>query len=195
MSDASSPGEPEPSSWTENPAFACDIVGDAPGWAPGAAEIRALVCAALDRVGPHPCPAELSFSWVDNDAMQRLNAAYRGKDKPTNVLSFPALDPDALAEASSHARAGGPPLHFGDIALAGGVAAAEADAQAKAPADHARHLIVHGSLHLLGFDHIDEADAAIMEAHEVALLAARGIANPYIIHGPARKISHEVSHG
>jgi probable rRNA maturation factor len=89
---------------------------------------------------------------------------FRGKDKPTNVLSFPAAEPGYL----------------GDVAIAYGVMAGQARAEGKKPADHATHLAVHGTLHLLGYDHVRDKDARIMEALEVEILARLGIADPYV---------------
>jgi probable rRNA maturation factor len=96
--------------------------------------------------------------------LRTLNANFRGKDKPTNVLSFPSDDPDYL----------------GDIAIAYGVAAREAKAEGKSFAHHAAHLAVHGVLHLLGFDHERPCDARLMEPLEIEILAGLKIPNPYL---------------
>ncbi len=114
---------------------------------------------------------EVSFMLTDDKSMRKLNRAYRGKDKPTNVLSFAALDgakpkPGAL-------------WLLGDIVLASGVIAREAKQQAKKLDHHLSHMAVHGMLHLMGYDHQDDADAEIMEALEIEALAEMGIANPY----------------
>ena len=101
--------------------------------------------------------------------MRDLNARFRDRDRPTNVLSFPAAAMSLPGEA--------PPL--GDIVLAFGVCAAEAAAQGKTLADHLAHLTVHGVLHLLGRDHEDEAEAEAMEAEERSILATLGVADPY----------------
>jgi probable rRNA maturation factor len=99
-----------------------------------------------------------------NDAfVKKLNHAFRGKNKPTNVLSFP-----------------GEENHLGDIVLARETIVREAKAQKKAPRDHATHLIIHGMLHLLGYDHEREKDAAAMEALEIKILKKLGIGNPYL---------------
>lgn len=168
-----------PLSWHDAEDFDLDIDGPAPRWMPDAGDIGVFVADVLDRVGPKPVPAELSLQFVSDAVMTTLNSDYRGKAKPTNVLSFPTFAGSEIAAAADGARGGGLPLHFGDIALAPAVAAAEADIQGKTRADHVRHLIVHGVLHLLGFDHIEACEAERMEAHEIALLAAHGIANPY----------------
>jgi len=102
---------------------------------------------------------------TDDAAVQELNARFRDKDRPTNVLSFPAAESAAP--------------HLGDLVLAFGVCAAEARAQGKALADHLSHLTVHGVLHLLGRDHEAEAEAEAMEAEERAILASLGVADPY----------------
>ena len=102
---------------------------------------------------------------TDNAAVRDLNARFRDKDKPTNVLSFPA--PESAAP------------HLGDILLAYGVCADEAVAQKKTLADHLSHLVVHGVLHLLGRDHEDDAEAEEMEAEEREILAGIGVADPY----------------
>ena len=102
---------------------------------------------------------------ADDAALQRLNRDFRGKDKPTNVLSFPAP--------------ANPEGHLGDIAIAYGVTAREAEPAGKSLADHAAHLAVHGVLHLLGYDHQTTAEAEVMESLERATLAALGIADPY----------------
>ncbi len=102
---------------------------------------------------------------TDDAAVWELNARFRGKDRPTNVLSFPAAESAAP--------------HLGDLVLAFGVCAAEAEAQGKSLADHLSHLTVHGVLHLLGRDHEDEAEAEAMEAEERTILASLGVADPY----------------
>ena len=102
---------------------------------------------------------------TDDAAVQELNARFRDKDRPTNVLSFPAAESAAP--------------HLGDLVLAFGVCAAEARAQGKGLADHLSHLTVHGVLHLLGRDHEAEAEAEAMEAEERAILASLGVADPY----------------
>jgi len=102
---------------------------------------------------------------TDDAAVRDLNARFRDRDRPTNVLSFPA------------AQSAAP--HLGDLVLAHGVCAAEAVAQGKTLADHLTHLTVHGVLHLLGRDHEDAAEAETMEAEERSILASLGVADPY----------------
>lgn len=103
---------------------------------------------------------------TDDDAVRELNGRFRDKDRPTNVLSFPAPE-NAFP-------------HLGDIVLAYGVCATEAEAQGKTLADHLSHLVVHGVLHLLGRDHEDDAEAEEMEAEEREILAQIGVADPYL---------------
>lgn len=119
---------------------------------------------------------EISFVLTDDKRMRGLNRSYRGKDKPTNVLSFAALDADAPGAAAPEP---GMPWLLGDVVLASGVIAREAKAQRKSVAHHLTHLAVHGVLHLLGYDHEQDRDAEAMEALEIAALARMGIANPY----------------
>ena len=118
---------------------------------------------------------ELSVRLTSNDEVQALNAEWRGKDKPTNVLSFPMLDEHEL----QHANVAGRELLLGDIILAHGVCSAEAADKGVSVEHHAAHLLVHGTLHLLGYDHHADDEAADMEAREVRALERLGIANPY----------------
>ena len=118
-------------------------------------------------------PVEVSLVLADDHRVRELNREWRGKDSPTNVLSFPAYDEDQpdLPE--------GAPLLLGDIVLAFETCRREAMAEAIAIDDHMAHLVVHGVLHLLGYDHMDDEEAAEMEALEIAVLSQLGIANPY----------------
>jgi probable rRNA maturation factor len=120
-------------------------------------------------------PVELSVRLTSDEEVQALNAAWRGKDKPTNVLSFPQLERDDLGSIAAE----GPELMLGDVVLAHGTCAREAEEKAIPLEDHAAHLLVHGTLHLLGYDHGDDAQAQAMEQSEVRALARLGIADPY----------------
>ncbi|MBN9465788.1 rRNA maturation RNase YbeY [Brevundimonas sp.] len=122
--------------------------------------VRRAATAALGTVA-----GDVVVLLTDDGAVRDLNARFRDKDKPTNVLSFPAPE---TAEP-----------HLGDIVLAYGVCADEAAAQGKSLADHLSHLVVHGVLHLLGRDHEDDAEAEEMEAEEREILAGIGVADPY----------------
>ena len=111
---------------------------------------------------------ELTVRFVDNDESQALNSEYRGKDKPTNVLSFPFECPPEV------------PLNLlGDLVICVPVIAREAAEQQKAISDHYAHMIIHGTLHLLGFDHIEDDEAEEMEQLEITLLAKLSIDDPY----------------
>ena len=112
---------------------------------------------------------EVSLMLADDARIRELNSTWRGKDKPTNVLSFPAPEQPGGAGAR----------HLGDIALAYETLARESEEESKEFAHHFAHLIIHGVLHLLGYDHEVEAEAEIMEALEVKALASLGIADPY----------------
>ena len=120
---------------------------------------------------------ELSVRLTSDEDVRALNAHWRGKDKPTNVLSFPMSEQYELEQADEH----GPELMLGDIVLARGVSEREA-AEKEIPFErHASHLLVHGTLHLLGYDHGDDRDAADMESREVRALARLGIDDPYLV--------------
>jgi probable rRNA maturation factor len=134
------------------------------GWTAALADVEARVrAAAVGTLGTVEGDVVVLLS--DDAAVRDLNARFRDKDRPTNVLSFPA------AESAFP--------HLGDIVLAYGVCAAEAEVQGKTLADHLSHLVVHGVLHLLGRDHEDDAEAEEMEAEEREILAALGVADPY----------------
>lgn len=143
--------EIEHSAWT-------DALPDAEGLAERAA-LAALVGVEGDIV----------VLLTDDATVRDLNARFRDRDMATNVLSFPAADMTIP----------GQPLHLGDLVLAYGVCAAEAEAQGKTLADHLSHLTVHGVLHLLGRDHEAEAEAEAMEAEERSILASLGVGDPY----------------
>jgi probable rRNA maturation factor len=129
------------------------------------------VKAALSACGQSDAATDVFVLFTDDIAIAAMNAEWRGKPKPTNVLSFPAPDGMPLPE--------GEPKPLGDIVLASGVVTAEARDQGKTLQDHCTHLIVHGCLHLLGHDHEDEAEAAEMEQLEIDILKGLGISNPY----------------
>ncbi|WP_223479166.1 rRNA maturation RNase YbeY [Oricola indica] len=150
-----------------------DVGVEAGDWA-GEDELAALsrraVDAAVSRLGLGDAGSELSIVFTDNEAMRALNAQWRGKDKPTNVLSFPAFP-------LSPGDPPGPML--GDIVIAFETVKSEAELEGKPFDDHLRHLVVHGFLHVLGYDHENDTDAEEMEAAERAILADMGIADPY----------------
>ena len=120
-------------------------------------------------------PVELSVRLTGDAEVRALNAEWRGKDKATNVLSFPLSEADDLKQA----KLAGPELLLGDIVLARGVCETEAGDKGVSVEQHAAHLLVHGTLHLLGYDHHEDGEAEDMEAREVRALARLGIADPY----------------
>jgi len=146
--------------------------------------IRAVAAALA--VSPYGGLADAAFTvsisvrFGTDDEVQALNRDYRGKDRPTNVLSFPMVEPDLLdALANTDANGLGSEVLLGDILLAQQTCATEAAEKGLVVADHAAHLIAHGTLHLLGYDHINDAQAVMMEELEVKALANLGLANPY----------------
>ena len=134
---------------------------------PSPSSFRQWVAAAL-RGARRRKPAELAIRIVGIDEGRALNRDYRGKDYATNVLSFPAELPPGIDL----------PL-IGDLAICAPVVAREAAEQGKKPRDHWAHLTIHGTLHLLGYDHIEDTEAEAMEALETRILAELGIADPY----------------
>lgn len=124
---------------------------------------------------PH-LDCEISILFADDSELQRLNSDWRGKDKPTNILSFPMW---SRHDAAQHLAAGQGSFLLGDLALAHETIAREALDEGKSLSDHLMHLLVHGTLHLLGHTHEAEAEAQVMEALEIRILASLGIADPY----------------
>ncbi len=135
--------------------------------------------AAIERTPHGAATVEISIRLASDDEVHTLNKQYRQKDKPTNVLSFPMVQPDLLATISQNSDDG--EVLLGDIILAHGVCVAEATERGISVEDHAMHLIVHGTLHLLGYDHIDDDEAEGMEQIECDALAALGLHDPYLI--------------
>jgi probable rRNA maturation factor len=147
---------------------------------PAEAELAALATRVLERAAaflaeeggqPFPqVPVELSLVFTDDDDIRGINAEWRGQDKPTNVLSFPAfpLEPG-----------GRPGPMLGDIVLAEETLRREALDLGKQFEDHLSHLLVHGFLHLFGYDHMTDKEAAVMEGLEIRILAELGLGNPY----------------
>jgi len=158
---------PDPSlSTAPAPRLALDVLIEAPAWS-GTIDgldslVREIAEACLTATGV--AAASLCVMFTDDDALKILNRQFRGQDKPTNVLSFPSFSSDD---------------GLGDIAIAFETVAQEAAAQGKTLRDHAKHLIAHGVLHLLGYDHEDESEAAEMEDLERLILAHFGVADPY----------------
>ncbi len=152
---------------------------DIEGWPSGDWEALAVRAAqACADVAPQLANARLSASllFTSDEEVHTLNREWRDRDKPTNVLSFPMLTREGLLDLAPD----GPPVMLGDLALAYETCAREAEAKSIPLDHHAAHLIVHGLLHLAGYDHeISEQDADNMEALEIQILAKLGIADPY----------------
>jgi len=115
----------------------------------------------------------LAIRIVDEEEARRFNLEYRGRDYATNVLSFPAELPEGLPEEIRRAQ-------LGDLLICAPVVVREAGEQNRPAADHWAHLTIHGLLHLLGYDHVETGDAAVMEALEINILAGLGIPDPYV---------------
>jgi len=139
--------------------------------------------AALAGVGLPPEGVLISLMGCDDARIAALNAQFRGKPSPTNVLSWPTWDLSAEIAGNTPeppvAGTAADPEPLGDIALAWETCATEAEAQGKPFADHVTHLMVHAVLHLLGYDHIRDEDATLMEGLEVRILASLGVCDPY----------------
>ena len=153
------------------PPLLVDVLREGRGWAPSGAEIRTWAGAALGR---RAAGAELAVRVVAAAESKRLNARYRGRNHPTNVLSFPVSESSAMA---SGPRGAARPL--GDLVICASVVRDEARAQHKTIKSHWAHLVIHGALHLLGYDHERDDEARRMERREVAVLKRLGITNPY----------------
>jgi probable rRNA maturation factor len=137
----------------------------------------AIAESAFPQLNESSRPVELSVRLAGDEEVRGLNAHWRGKDKPTNVLSFPMAEAYELEQSDED----GPAIMLGDIILAHGVCEREAAEKGVSIDEHATHLVVHGTLHLLGYDHQADADATDMERREADALARLGIANPYEI--------------
>lgn len=152
-----------------------DIVHDSGDWN-WLAEADTAAMEAAAALARHPAltfaAASACVALCSAEAVQRLNRDFRQKDQATNVLSFPA--PDAAS------RPGNGPEMLGDVVLAAEIVRAEADDAGIAPKHHFQHLVVHGLLHLIGYDHEQDDEAAVMEGLETEILRTLGIADPYV---------------
>jgi probable rRNA maturation factor len=148
------------------PTPAIDVVIESPLWRdePNAVAVLRRAIGEAAEVAGATQARELAIMLCDDGAMRELNARWRGRPEPTNVLSFPAADGSEM---------------LGDIAVAYETTAREAEVEGKPFPDHLAHLAIHGFLHLLGYDHQSDAEAAEMERLEVAILARLGVPNPY----------------
>ena len=153
--------------------------------AKAALEGAALEGAAVKGIAKNGAGAtrEVSVILTGDADIRALNLRWRGKDKTTNVLAFPGARSGVQSKTAA-------PVLLGDVVLALGALLAESASQSKPPREHLAHLVVHGVLHLLGFDHIRPRDAKAMEAREAAILKTLGIADPYLARKDrARKVS------
>ncbi len=147
-----------------------------------AALAETAAAATLVRLGLDPAEFEISLLGCNDTRIAELNADFRGKPQPTNVLSWPSDErgaevPGRMPLAPDPSGQG--LTELGDIAIAYETCAAEAEQAGKTLVDHTTHLIVHGTLHLLGFDHERDPDAVLMEGLEVEILGKLGLADPY----------------
>ena len=172
--------EPEPDSPSKerrlpSPTFSIDVQCDDTRWQPYLVLVEERLGALAETLGL-PQRGEVSVKLTDDRQISELNRSFRDKSGATNVLSFPALDFTAPSEKNDFPQM---PFSLGDIVLAFDTLAFEADVAEKHFADHLVHLLVHGLLHLLGYDHQNDADALRMEARERTLLAGVGVGDPY----------------
>jgi probable rRNA maturation factor len=144
---------------------AVEVEIEAEAWSSALPNAEALVRQAAGAALGERSQGGVAILLTDDAAVRDLNARFRAVDAPTNVLAFPA--------------AANPEGAIGDVALAFGVCEREARAQGKPLADHLRHLVIHGVLHLLGYDHQDDTEASVMESRERELLARLGVPDPY----------------
>ena len=150
------------------------------GWTEALADARALCHRAVDEAwrvavpGSGGAPVEVGIALADDAECARLNARYRGIDRPTDVLSFAGGE-----LPGGRNRPGDPPVMLGDIVIAYETSARDAEREDKPLAHHLQHLVVHGLLHLLGYDHENDGDARRMEAMEVEILRRLGVRDPY----------------
>jgi probable rRNA maturation factor len=161
---------------SDKPALRVDVGRRTRVRVPGRKSLATWAQAAL---GTRAAGKELAVQVVSAGESRRLNHQYRGKDKPTNVLSFPAMAP-----------AGVTPQPLGDLVICPVVLKREAKQQGKSERAHWAHLVVHGTLHLVGYDHEQDRDAQRMERREIAVLRKLGFPNPYLVASAERRRSH-----
>lgn len=145
--------------------------------------LRRAVAATLAHLPPALRAFAQQTTWTvlltTDAAIHKLNRDFRKKDKPTNVLSFPQFSAETLRRILKHNVFEGACLEIGDIAVSSRYVFREAKAEGKDPCDHLTHLVIHGLLHLLGYDHETEAEAAKMEKLETRIMASLGLPDPY----------------
>lgn len=174
-----------------DPTLALDLVVEDDGWKAGIADLESRIeapleaaLAALRAKAPWPGPFEVSITFTDDSRIRVINHDYRGQDKATNVLAFPSWDGEDLGLLRAGELPPGQPdemvIPMGDLIMARETVEREAREQGKSFTDHMSHLLVHGFLHLFGYDHMSDDEAEEMEALEVEILRALGISNPYL---------------
>lgn len=154
---------------------------DDPRWQKAVPDVAAwlerVAAAALAHLSlPAAARFEIAVTLTDDQTVRELNARHRGRDAPTDVLSFPQFEPEELARFA----AAGPPVPLGDIVLAYDTVCREAQEAGRPLAAHLAHLFVHGLLHLVGYDHVKEVEARQMERLESEILADLGLPDPYM---------------
>lgn len=165
--------------------FEIDVTIEDPGWKDAVPFVDVVIdemtTATMAFVAPFVDTMEVSVVLTHDEEIQKLNNTYRGKDKPTNVLSFGSIEKPL--DPASYEKLFLPehPLHLGDLIFSLQTLQKESREQNKILEHHFRHLIVHGMLHLLGYDHMTQDDAVVMENAEVEILKSFGILNPYLI--------------
>ena len=166
--------DPSPAPAGQSPAsHVIDVTIEHDAWSHAVAGVSDLCrTAARAALAPRTASVEVSILLADDARLHELNRTFRGVDRPTNVLAFPAHAGDDVAPPGAEHL-------LGDIALAYQTTCVEAADQGLTLAHHLSHLVVHGTLHLLGYDHQSDAEAEVMEARERTLLAGLGIADPY----------------
>jgi probable rRNA maturation factor len=166
-----------------------DVIIEDSRWEAAGLEALAgrAVRATLEHLGLEDDDWEVALVGCDDARIAALNADFRGKPQPTNVLSWPSAERGAPEEGAVPLPPEGDP-ELGDIAIAFETCEREAEAGGKPLAEHALHLVVHGTLHLLGYDHVRERDGDLMEAVETAILEELGVPDPYGDLGTASRV-------
>lgn len=165
-----------------DPSIDIAVIVDKPCWEKTQAYWEALIQPVVRetlRQAQWNQGAEINVVLSDDAAVQELNKHYRGQEKPTNVLSFPSLEPEEVARLACEEKAHTSPVILGDVVLAFETIQKESLDQKKPFDDHLLHLIAHGTLHLLGFDHEQDKDALAMESLEIRILSSLMVPNPY----------------